>query len=74
VLAYHNHEFEFEFVAIDGTRPIDLLLGGIARSVVELDLYWLVKAGAEPGELFERYRGGFPLVHAKDMRRSPERS
>jgi sugar phosphate isomerase/epimerase len=71
-LAYHNHDFEF--VAIDGTRPIDLLLDGIDRSVVtlELDLYWLAKAGAEPSELFERYPGGFPLVHAKDMRRSDQ--
>jgi sugar phosphate isomerase/epimerase len=71
-LAYHNHDFEF--AAIDGVRPIDLLLDGIDRSVVklEVDLYWLAKAGGEPGALFERYPGGVPLVHAKDMRRSDQ--
>ena len=71
-LAYHNHDFEF--VAIDGTRPIDLLLEGIDRSVValEVDTYWLAKAGAEPSELFARYPGGVPLVHAKDMRSSDQ--
>lgn len=71
-LAYHNHDFEF--MAIDGTRPIDILLDELDRSVVsfELDLYWLAKAGGEPSELFQRYPGGFPLVHAKDLRRSDE--
>jgi sugar phosphate isomerase/epimerase len=71
-LAYHNHDFEF--MAIDGVRPIDLLLDGIDRSLVkmEVDLYWLAKAGGEPSELFERYPGGFPLMHAKDIRRSDQ--
>lgn len=71
-LAYHNHDFEF--TAIDGVRPIDVLLDGIDRSVVqwELDLYWLAKAGGDPGELFERYPGGFPLGHVKDMRLSDQ--
>ena len=71
-LAYHNHDFEF--TAIDGVRPIDVLLDGIDRSVVkwELDLYWLAKAGGEPREMFERYPGGFPLAHVKDMRLSDQ--
>jgi sugar phosphate isomerase/epimerase len=71
-LAYHNHDFEFQ--AIDGVRPIDLLLDGVDRNLVkfEVDLYWVAKGGAEPGALFERYPGGFPLVHAKDLRRSDQ--
>jgi len=71
-LAYHNHDFEF--TPIDGVRPIDVLLDGIDRSVVkwELDLYWLAKAGSEPSEMFERYPGGFPLGHVKDMRLSDQ--
>jgi sugar phosphate isomerase/epimerase len=71
-LAYHNHDFEL--VAIDGVRPIDLLLDGIDRNVVkwELDLYWLAKAGGDPAELFARYPGGFPLGHVKDMRASDQ--
>jgi sugar phosphate isomerase/epimerase len=71
-LAYHNHDFEF--VAIDGVRPVDVLLDGIDKNVVkwELDLYWLAKAGGVPGEMFERYPGGFPLGHVKDMRLSDQ--
>lgn len=71
-LAYHNHDFEL--TPIDGVRPIDVLLDGIDRDVVkwELDLYWLAKAGGDATELFERYPGGFPLGHVKDMRLSDQ--
>jgi sugar phosphate isomerase/epimerase len=72
-LAYHNHDFEF--MPVEGVRPYDLLLDEIDRNVVkfELDLYWLAKgAGGEPSELFERYPGGFPLGHVKDMRSSDQ--
>jgi sugar phosphate isomerase/epimerase len=71
-LAYHNHDFEF--TAVDGVKPYDLLLDELDRSVVklELDLYWLAKAGGEPDALFERNPGGFPLGHVKDMRRSDQ--
>lgn len=71
-LAYHNHDFEL--MAIEGVRPIDVLLDGIDRNVVkwELDLYWLAKAGGDPAELFARYPGGFPLAHVKDMRASDQ--
>ncbi len=65
--AYHNHEFEFE--AIDGTLPMDLLLAEVDPSLmqVELDFYWTAFAGADPFEYFERYPGRFPLCHVKDM-------
>jgi sugar phosphate isomerase/epimerase len=70
--AYHNHDFEF--TAVEGVRPYDLLLDEFDRSLVklELDLYWLAKAGGEAGPLFDRYPGGFPLAHVKDMRRSDQ--
>lgn len=71
-LAYHNHDFEF--TAIDGTLPFDLLLAELDPTFVsfELDLYWLAKAGGEPGALFERRPGGFPLAHVKDLRASDQ--
>ena len=34
---------------------------------VELDLYWITKAGVDPFTYFERYPGRFPLCHVKDM-------
>ncbi|HYE73741.1 MAG TPA: sugar phosphate isomerase/epimerase [Blastocatellia bacterium] len=65
--AYHNHDFEF--VAIDGQKPMDLLLASTDPKLVqiELDLYWAVKAGEDPLALFAKHPGRFPLVHVKDM-------
>ena len=65
--AYHNHEFEFE--PIDGVLPIDLLLAETdpERVKIELDLYWITVAGADPFAYFDRHPGRFPLCHVKDM-------
>jgi len=66
-LAYHNHDFEFE--AIDGVLPMDLLLAETDDGLVrfEIDLYWICKAGRDPLDYFDRYTGRFPLCHVKDM-------
>lgn len=71
--AYHNHDFEF--VAIDGKMPYDLILAETdARTVkMELDLYWITKAGLSPISYFEKYPGRFPLVHVKDMDGTPRK-
>ena len=65
--AYHNHDFEFE--PLDGMLPMDLLLAETdpALMQVELDLYWINKAGADPFAYFEKHPGRFPLCHVKDM-------
>ena len=65
--AYHNHDFEFE--TLDGMRPMDLLLAETdpSRMQVELDLYWITKAGADPFAFFKQHPGRFPLCHVKDM-------
>ena len=43
--AYHNHDFEFD--KVDGTIAYDLLLAETDPNLVwmELDFYWIVKAG-----------------------------
>jgi sugar phosphate isomerase/epimerase len=65
--AYHNHDFEFK--TLDGKIPYDLILAETdARDVkLELDLYWINKAGFDPLAYFEKYPKRFPLVHVKDM-------
>ncbi|MFN2399032.1 MAG: sugar phosphate isomerase/epimerase family protein [Gemmatimonadaceae bacterium] len=65
--AYHNHDFEF--VPIDGAVPYDILLDRTDPALVkmEMDLFWITKAGHKPLEYFSRYPGRFPLVHVKDM-------
>lgn len=71
--AYHNHDLEF--APVQGKRPYDILLSGTDPSLVrlELDLYWITKAGQDPLAYFAKYSGRFPLVHVKDMDRTPQR-
>ena len=71
--AYHNHDFEFK--AIDGTRPFDILLKETDPSLVdfEMDLYWVVFGGGNPIDLFNQYPKRFPLVHVKDSSAPPDR-
>jgi len=71
VVAYHNHEFEFE--EIDGVKPFDLIMAEIDRRYVklEMDLFWVTLAGEDPAVYFGQYEGGFPLSHVKDM--TPEK-
>lgn len=66
-VGYHNHDHEF--APHGGTRPYDVLLGETDPHLVdfELDVYWAVKAGVDPVELFDRDPGRFPLSHIKGM-------
>ena len=65
--AWHNHDFEF--IELEGQRPMDMILDRTDPDLVqvELDLYWTAKAGVDPFTYFERYPGRFPLCHVKDM-------
>lgn len=71
--AYHNHDFEF--VPMDGKMPYDVLLAETDPKIVklELDIYWIVKAGQDPLPYFGNHPGRFPLVHVKDMDNTPKK-
>ena len=64
---YHNHGYEFD--TIDGKILYDILLRGTNPDLVhmELDLGWVVTAGKDPLDYFNRFPGRFPLWHLKDM-------
>lgn len=66
-LCYHNHDFEF--VAQNKQLPYDIILNQTDKNLVkmELDLYWVNKAGKDANALFEQHPGRFPLFHLKDM-------
>jgi sugar phosphate isomerase/epimerase len=66
-LAYHNHDFEF--ADVDGQHPFEILMKETDPSLVrfEADLYWMVKAGHNPLDLFAAHPGRFPMWHIKDM-------
>ena len=66
-LGYHNHDFELQPIGDD--VPYDTLLASTDPALVamELDLFWLAKAGGDPSAYFARHPGRFKLVHVKDM-------
>lgn len=65
---YHNHNFEF--ANLDGIVPYyDLFMKEMDPALVtmEIDFYWVSKAGQDPVEMFNKYPGRFQLFHMKDM-------
>ncbi|OAB29509.1 Sugar phosphate isomerase/epimerase [Flavobacterium fryxellicola] len=66
-LAYHNHDFEF--TKFGATNGYEILLNETDKSLVdfEMDLYWVVRSGNDPLQLFEKYPGRFTMWHVKDM-------
>ncbi|GAB3327193.1 sugar phosphate isomerase/epimerase [Larkinella ripae] len=69
-LGYHNHDFEFT-ERVDNQMPYDLILKNTSVQM-EVDLYWITKAGQKPIDYFAKYPGRFPLWHVKDMAKTPE--
>lgn len=67
---YHNHAFEFE--VMEGKKPFDLMLDELDPKYVsiEMDIYWVIRAGEDPIRYFERYPGRFEQWHVKDMEKN----
>ena len=65
---YHNHAHEFERAAEGSARTLlDILIEeGGPDLCLELDLYWVSHAGANPERLVERCSGRVPVIHVKD--------
>jgi len=66
--AYHNHNFEFN--PTNGMIPYyDIFLKEMDADLItmEIDLYWVTKAGHDPIEIFKKYPGRFKLWHFKDQ-------
>lgn len=65
---YHNHNFEF--APLEGKIPYyDIFMAELDKDLVtmEIDLFWVTKAGQDPVEIFNKYPGRFQLFHMKDM-------
>jgi sugar phosphate isomerase/epimerase len=73
-LCYHNHDFEFNEQS--GTLPYDILLNSTDKNLVkmEMDMYWVSKAGKDPVALINQHPGRFPLFHVKDMDKTPAKA
>jgi sugar phosphate isomerase/epimerase len=64
---YHNHASEFD--KDNGQTLYDILLDRTDPKLVnmEMDLGWVIAAGADPQFYFNKYPGRFPLWHLKDV-------
>ncbi len=49
-----------------------LLDSASADVAIELDVYWTVKAGADPFEFIAKHAGRVKMLHLKDASRRPE--
>ena len=65
--AYHNHDFEFQ--AINGVVPFDVLMAETDPALVdfELDFFWVRKAGMDIETVLSAAPGRFVLSHIKDI-------
>lgn len=68
VLAYHNHDFEFVPFA-DGSTPFGLLMAetDLHDLKLELDVYWVARAGLDPVQQLKNGQDRIVLVHLKDL-------
>ncbi|WP_102193254.1 sugar phosphate isomerase/epimerase family protein [Microbacterium aurantiacum] len=65
-VGYHNHAHELEAV-FDGVTGLEVLAGFLdERVVLEVDLYWVARAGQDPVALLQRLGDRVIAVHAKD--------
>ncbi|GLX71284.1 sugar phosphate isomerase/epimerase family protein [Paenibacillus glycanilyticus] len=66
-LLYHNHDWEFK--TYNGVSQLDRLLQETDPDLVklELDTYWVKRAGLDPVEYLSKLHGRCPLLHIKDM-------
>ncbi|MEO7801704.1 MAG: sugar phosphate isomerase/epimerase [Ginsengibacter sp.] len=73
-LCYHNHDFEFE--KENDVYMYDILLNNTGKDLVkmEVDLYWVSKAGQDPIALFDKHPLRFPLWHVKDMDKTADKA
>ena len=65
-LGYHNHNFEWH--PVGDTTFYDVVLNNTDPKLVnmEMDLYWVVRAGQDPLAIFQKHPGRFTFVHNKD--------
>lgn len=65
--AYHNHDYSFK--PMNGIMPQEIMMDFTDPALVdfEMDIYWVVAAGADPITYFEKYPNRFKLCHVKDL-------
>ncbi|MET0394680.1 MAG: sugar phosphate isomerase/epimerase [Chitinophagaceae bacterium] len=69
--AYHNHDYSFK--TIDGQLPQEVMMANTDPALVdfEMDIYWVVTAGADPEAWLKKYPNRFRSCHIKDRSKTP---
>jgi sugar phosphate isomerase/epimerase len=69
--AFHNHDFSFR--PQNGQVPQEILMENTDASLVdyEMDIYWVVAAGADPEAWLKKYPNRFTACHIKDRAKNP---
>lgn len=64
--AYHNHDYTFQ--EVEGVIPQTILVEQTDPELVdfEMDIYWVVAAGADPQRFLREYPNRYRLGHVKD--------
>jgi sugar phosphate isomerase/epimerase len=67
-LGFHNHNYEFR--RFGETTGFDTMMKIADPKLVclEMDCYWIVEAGENPLQMFERYGNRIQLLHLKDRK------
>lgn len=63
-LQFHNHSHEFKKNA-DGLIP-EFELFERTQIALEIDTYWVYRAGFDPIEILEKFKGRVNVIHVKD--------
>lgn len=66
-LGYHNHNFEWKPLS-GGATFYDTILAETDPKLVhmEMDIFWVVRAGQDPIKILKKHAGRYALVHVKD--------
>jgi sugar phosphate isomerase/epimerase len=67
-VGYHNHDFEFK-TEIAGCVALDYIFEPVEDRFIylEIDIYWVKKAGRDPLEYISKFPHRIPILHLKDM-------
>lgn len=64
---YHNHYQEFQTFGDQTVYEIIMENTDPELVYIEMDTYWIMRAGADPLELIEKYKDRLVLLHQKDF-------
>ena len=66
-LCYHNHAHDF--APVDGVPAVQMLLEQTDPKFVqlEMDIFWVKRAGHDPVTALKAHKGRVPLLHLKDQ-------